>query len=42
MSLKEVKITFKQDAIIGVGSGMLYCNAEDIIGITITDALTNL
>lgn len=42
MSYKEVKIEFKLDSIVCVGSGMLYCDAEDIIDTTINDAPTNL
>jgi hypothetical protein len=42
MSYKEVKIEFKLGSIVGVGSGMLFCDAEDIIDTTIQDAPINL
>jgi len=42
MSYKEVKISFNLDSIVGVGSGMLFCDAEDITDTTISDAPTNL
>lgn len=38
MSYKEVKLTFKLGSIVGVSSGMLYCNSEDVIDTSITDA----
>lgn len=38
MSYKEVKLTFKLGSIVGVSSGMLYCNSEDVIDTSINDA----
>lgn len=42
ISYKEVKIEFKLNSIVGVGSGMLYCDAEDIIDTAVHDAPMNL
>ena len=38
MSLKEVRLQFRTEASIGVGNGMLYCNAVEVIDTQITDA----
>jgi hypothetical protein len=38
MSYKEVKLVFKLGSIVGVSSGMLYCNSEDVTDTSITDA----
>ena len=37
MNLKEVRLRFRTEASVGVGNGMLYCNALDVIDIQITD-----
>jgi hypothetical protein len=36
MNLKEVRLQFRTEASVGVGNGMLYCNAVDIIDTQIT------
>jgi hypothetical protein len=38
MNLKEVRLQFRTEASVGVGNGMLYCNAVDVIDTQITDA----
>ena len=38
MNLKEVRLQFRTEASVGVGNGMLYCNAVDIIDTQITGA----
>ena len=37
MNLKEVRLRFRTEAFLGVGNGMLYCNAVDVIDTQITD-----
>jgi hypothetical protein len=37
MSLKEVRLQFRTEASVGVGNGMLYCNAVDVIDTQIRD-----
>jgi hypothetical protein len=40
ISLKEVRLQFRTEALVGVGNGMLYCNAVDEIDTQITDEWT--
>jgi hypothetical protein len=37
MNLKEVRLQFRTEASVGIGNGMLYCNAVDVIDTQITD-----
>jgi hypothetical protein len=36
MNLREVRLQFRTEASVGVGNGMLYCNAVDVIDTHIT------
>lgn len=38
MSYKEIRITFKETAVVGVGNGMFYCDATEVIDITINNS----
>ena len=35
MNLKEVRLQFRSEALVGIGNGMLYCNGVDVIDIQI-------
>jgi hypothetical protein len=37
MNLKEVRLKFRTEASVGVGNGMLYCDAVDVIDTQIAD-----
>jgi hypothetical protein len=37
MNLKEIRLQFRTEASVGVGNGMLYCNAVDVIDTQIID-----
>ena len=37
MNLKEIRLQFRTEALVGVGNGMLYCNAVDVIDTQIMD-----
>jgi hypothetical protein len=37
MNLKEVRLQFRTEASVGVGNGMLYCNAVDVVDTKIRD-----
>lgn len=37
MNLKKVRLQFRTGALIGIGDGMLYCNAVDVIDTQIAD-----
>jgi hypothetical protein len=37
MLKQEVKMTFKMVSIVGVGSGMLYCDAEKVLDTVIDE-----
>ena len=37
LNLKEVRLRFRTEASVGVGNGMLYCNALDVIDTQIID-----
>jgi hypothetical protein len=37
MNLKEVRLQFRTEASVGIGNGMLYCNAVDVIDTQIRD-----
>ena len=39
MNLKEVRLQFRTEASVGIGNGMLYCNAVDVIDTQIRDTL---
>lgn len=34
-NLKEVRLQFRSEALVGIGNGMLYCNGVDVIDIQI-------
>lgn len=38
LSYKEIRITFKETAVVGVGNGMFYCDATEVIDITINNS----
>lgn len=38
MSYKEIRITFKKTAVVGVGNVMFYCDATEVIDTTINDS----
>jgi hypothetical protein len=42
MSYKEIRINFKKSAVIGIGNGMFYCNASEVIETKISDSPTVL
>lgn len=37
-NLKEVRLQFRTEALVGIGNGMLYCIAVDVIDTQIQDA----
>jgi hypothetical protein len=37
MNLKEVRLHFRTETSVGIGNGLLYCNAVDVIDTQITD-----
>ena len=38
MSYKEIRIKFKETAIVGVGNGMFYCDATEVVDTTMKDS----
>ena len=38
MSYKEIKLTFKANAVVGVGNGMFYCDSTDVADTKVSDA----
>ena len=37
MNLKEIRLQFRTEALVGVGNGMPYCNGVDVIDTQIRD-----
>jgi hypothetical protein len=38
MSYKEIRIKFKETAIVGIGNGMFYCDATEVVDTTMKDS----